>query len=333
MGFIKDAYNNVVDSVSGLWNTGKETVEDITNGVMYTVPDSTLKQDQYDFTYRAFPNDLGNSNIGHYMVININVPVNLTGSSARTSINADINTRLEEFSKVDVLRFNKDVPSYGANPRGQRSIPRYTRRIKESIALFMPSPLVYTTLNDYSDINLTPLMGGVVGGLLSDAVSVATGVTGGAGSATATAVSNIVSAAPKLAGYPINPRVEVLFSNTKLRQFQFEVLMAPRNLKESQTIQEIIKSLRYYAAPELGGGLGITWIPPAEFDITFYNKGKENTMLPRINTCVLDVIDVDYAPHSGIYSTFSNGHPVSVRLALKFTELEVNHKLRVLQGF
>jgi hypothetical protein len=329
MAWYTDLFNTATDAI----NDTSQRLEEIKNGVLYTVPDSTLKQDQYDFTYRAFPNDLGNSNIGHYMVININVPVNLTGSSVRTNINANINTKLEDFSKVDVLRFNADVPSFGAPQRGFASVPRYTRRIRESVALFMPSPLAYTSMNDYSEINLTPLVGGVVGGLVSDAVSVATGVTGGAGSSTAGAVSSLIEAAPKLAGYPINPRVEVMFSNTRLRQFMFEVLMAPRNQKESETIQEIIKTLRYYSAPELGGGLSLTWIPPAEFDITFYNKGEENTKLPRINTCVLDRIDVDYAPHGGMYSTFSNGHPVSVRMTLAFTEIEVNHKLRVLQGF
>ena len=52
----------------------------------------------------------------------------------------------------------------------------------------------------------------------------------------------------------------------------------------------------------------------------------------RINTCVLERCEVDYAP-SGVYSTFTNGHPVAVRLSLGFREIEPVHKKRILQGF
>jgi hypothetical protein len=110
--------------------------------------------------------------------------------------------------------------------------------------------------------------------------------------------------------------------------------MAPRNLKESESIKKIIETLRFHSAAELDKNtLGFTFIPPAEFDITFYNKGVENTNIPRINTCVLNVIEVDYSPASGVYSTFSNGHPVAVRLSLGFTEVEPLHKTRIMQGF
>jgi hypothetical protein len=98
-------------------------------------------------------------------------------------------------------------------------------------------------------------------------------------------------------------------------------------------MKAIIRTLRFHAAPELDSvTAGFTYIPPAEFDITFFNKGVENTAIPRINTCVMDRIEVDYAP-TGVYSTFSNGHPVAARLSLGMREIEVVHKRRVLQGF
>jgi hypothetical protein len=94
----------------------------------------------------------------------------------------------------------------------------------------------------------------------------------------------------------------------------------------------LFRSLRYHAAPELGPG-GFWFVPPAEFDITFFRQGVENRNLPRINTCVLERIDIDYAPQSGIYSTFKDGQPLAVRLSLGFREIEILHKRRVLQGF
>jgi hypothetical protein len=115
--------------------------------------------------------------------------------------------------------------------------------------------------------------------------------------------------------------------------------MAPRNVQESETIKEIIRILRYNSAPELGGSFfgtvsaGFTYIPPAEFDITIYHKNIPNPHIPRINTCVLTVIEVQYDPTDGIFSTFSNGHPVAVRMTLGFQEIEPLHKKRINEGF
>jgi hypothetical protein len=137
---------------------------------------------------------------------------------------------------------------------------------------------------------------------------------------------------------PINPAVEVIFSTTYLRSFNFTFNFAPRNEQESLALQAIIRTLRFHAAPEIntggagGYGIGLTWIPPAEFDITFFNKGVENFALPRINTCVLERIDVNYSPFDR-YATFSNGHPVAVNMMLQFREVEVIHKARVVKGF
>jgi hypothetical protein len=111
----------------------------------------------------------------------------------------------------------------------------------------------------------------------------------------------------------------------------FEVFLLPRSEKEVESVKNIIRTLRYYAAPEITLA-GFAFVPPADFDITFFQAGKENTNLPRINTCVLDRIDVDYSPEQS-YSTFANGHPVAVRLSLGFREVEILHKERVLQGF
>ena len=307
--------------------------------------DNTLGQSEYDFTYRVFPNDLNNDDVGHYMVININVPVFALTSGARTSYEGTaFNQTIDknQWSKVDALRFGNAQNVGGVTPilgmnalrTEMLSIPRFTRRIKESIAMFMPSPIIFNTTNEYQETSLTALAGGLLTAGISAATAARFGKDVGAGvesllNSTGQGIGKLSS----LAGYPINPRVEVMFSKTNLRQFVFEFLMAPRNVEESETMKAIIRTLRYHSAPELDSVTsGFTWIPPAEFDITFYNRGKENTNIPRINTCVLDRIEVDYTP-TGKYSTFSNGHPVAARLSLGMREIEVVHKRRVLQGF
>lgn len=328
-----------------------------------------LSQSRYKFNSSIFPADLGRSDQGHYMIININVQTkNGTRELAGTQVDKFYNDpngkkadNLREPSKIDKLRFGTQGNSGGVNRFIQNllpfpyrfvssiqnllpvqsggpgqvavAVPRTTTRIAESIAMHMPTPLVFNTQNVYEEVSLTALAGKLgikaasfVGGMLP----------GEAGKY----LGNIVSGAGQLAGQvlqlaqsPINPMVEILFSNVVQRQFTFELLLAPRNEDESNIIKNIIKTLRFHAAPEVGSLGGLLWIPPDEFDITFYNKGTENPHLLRINTCVLERIEVDYAPTSGIYSTFRNGHPVAVRLSLGFRELEPLHKERIRQGF
>jgi hypothetical protein len=350
---IQDAWNYLTGAVENIGSTIGEADLRSTNLFDYNIDDNTLDQSEYDFRYRTFPADLANDYVGHYVVININVPVFARSGEARTSYGGarfGQNILENEFSKVDTLRFGNAMNVGGTSPiTGQPtlnaeplSIPRYTRRIKESIAMFMPNPVIFNTTNEFQEISLTAMASGllsgagaIVGGFIGGARGGVEGAQGGsaAGGNLVSGAGNIIGQTSSILGYPINPRVEVLFSKTNLRQFVLEFLMAPRNEQESENMKAIIRTLRFHSAPELDTSTaGFTWIPPAEFDVTFFDKGRENTNIPRINTCVLDRIEVDYAP-TGVYSTFSNGHPVAARLSLGMREVEVVHKRRVLQGF
>jgi hypothetical protein len=313
-----------------------------------------LGQSEYDFQYLVFPNDLGKEDNGHYMIININVPIRnteVTAAGRYTGIQGFGKLLPNELSKVDQLRFPGNLnPGWtagiGGGDNGDRSalsIPRRTRRITKSIALHMPTPLVYNTHNAYEEISLSALAGKLgtaglaalfsAGGAAFANVSKAIGA-GQAVRTIAEAGGKIVSLGSKILQSPINPAVEILFANTLVRQFTLEVMMAPRNEQESINMHNIIKTMRFHGAPEISDALlnGLFWIPPAEFDITFFNKGVENMNILRINTCVLERIEIDYAP-TGVYSTFRNGHPVAARMSMGFRELEPIHKKRVLQGF
>lgn len=309
-----------------------------------------LAQSKYDFSYKVFPDTVGMDDVGHYMIININVPVDVslrgttTIRTGLTGIEGEATLLANELSKVDTLRYRDGLISPGQYiPRGF-ALERDTRRIAESIALYMPTPLVYNGQNMYQEVSLTALAGEALMGaagfgfnylktIAKSATDSMESVLGGQSKPVSDASGSVVGTLARLGGYPINPAVEILFANTPQRQFVFEFLLAPRNEKESLSLQSIIKTLRFHAAPELSlATQGFFWIPPAEFDITFMNKGEENMNILRINTCVLERCEVDYAP-SGIYSTFRNGHPVAVRLSLGFREIEPIHKKRVRQGF
>lgn len=311
--------------------------------------DSNLLQDTYDFTQRVFPSDIGESSYnGHYIVININVQ----DESQYATVNKNpIFSPTEELSKVDSLRYNIDThyrlsEGQDASTGNSFTRPRFTKRVKESIALYMPnSELSYSDVHTYEEISLTSFAVAAAGGL---AKFVGAGVAGGIGRAFGLggaaaagagslidATGQVIGSIAQLTGSPINPKAEVLFANTGQREFTFDFLFAPSNEKESRELEQIIRTLRFHAAPELRANSSLAsffFVPPSEFDITFFYRGKENRAIPRINTCVLTRCDVSVAP-GGTYSTFYNGHPVQVRMMLQFRETEIVHKLRVLQGF
>jgi hypothetical protein len=99
-------------------------------------------------------------------------------------------------------------------------------------------------------------------------------------------------------------------------------------------VQKIIERFRFHQAPELErypnsktqSGL---LIPPSEFDIKFFYAGKQNPNIPPISTCVLQSIQVNYAPRGWTaYESIGDndpalgrtGMPVAIQMSLGFRE-------------
>lgn len=240
---------------------------------------------KYQFSYDAFPEDLGSSYYGHFMT--------MTAMIGDGTI---------------------------VTPTGPIS-PATPNRSVYAVAMFIPSAesgsgIVYEQKNEYTDIKLANLGGKFIGALSG-------------GSAGGDLGSNLMS----YLGHPINPGVEVLYRSTELREFQFFFLMSPQSEKESIAMQNIIKKLRMFAAPKLNQNSGgILFNTPAEWEIKFYNKGQENTNIPKIRRCVLTDIFVDFTPQ-GEWSTFRNGHPVTAKLGLSFKEMEIIHRDFIEAGY
>ena len=189
--------------------------------------------------------------------------------------------------------------------------------IADSIQIFVPgggqSNFSYQQAHLYSDVKLARIA--------TDAVGVGGGV-------------DVPSyAAQKLLGKTLNPGVDILFQSTTLRTFQFNFILAPKNANESTQMFNIVKALRYHAAPEFALG-NLAFNVPSEFQIRFFyidgnRKMTENTRIPKIAKCVLERIDVDYAGVNGEWSTFADGNPVSCMITTQFKEMEIIDKIRI----
>ena len=160
-------------------------------------------------------------------------------------------------------------------------------------------------------------------------------------------MSEYVSAAETvlgLMGTPLNPKIEVMYEHTSLREFKFNFLFAPESESESQQVESICRRLRYHSSPTMSGiasSQGLFMIGPSKIEIDYHtlvngswqpNKGS-NPTIPRIYEGVIDAIQVNYAPADGVYSTFMNGYPVATELTMSFRETRIIDKDLINQGY
>lgn len=135
----------------------------------------------------------------------------------------------------------------------------------------------------------------------------------------------------------VNPKMELIYTSPDFRRFSFDFMFYPRSEIEATQVQDIIQRLRFHQAPELDSGTaGFFLVPPSEFDIEFYYNGRINDNIPKISTCVLGSIDIDYAPNGfsayespeslGVPKYGSTGMPYAIRMTLSFQETEIMTK-------
>jgi hypothetical protein len=149
-------------------------------------------------------------------------------------------------------------------------------------------------------------------------------------------------------GVIVNPRLEKLFKQKDMRNFQFSWELYPRNEDELKAIRELVYTFRYHAHPAkdetvVGTEPSNTQINlrvPAEFAVKFMSysnrDGKstfqENPYLPKIARCVITNISVDYTANS-VYSSFKNDGPTAVTLTISMSEIAAHTREIVEKGF
>jgi hypothetical protein len=136
------------------------------------------------------------------------------------------------------------------------------------------------------------------------------------------------SAAFGLAG---NPKKEQIFKNVDFRSFQFDYQFFPRNTDEAKAVLEIINTFKYHMHPEFKDPGEFLYIYPSEFDIAYYNNGKENDKIHRHTSCVLTEMNINYTPN-GQFNTFDNGMPTQINITLSFRELSLLTKDKIKDG-
>jgi len=231
---------------------------------------------------------------------------------------------------------------------------RTTKRTTDTIALYMPDTLAFTQSQNYAGLELGGGLAATLGAGFSGAQNILNSDMSNIDKANyalknatpfvLNALANRTGQAGRavfagFTGTTVNPMMEVIYSAPEFRSFRFDFMFYPRSSIEAKEVQNIIQRIRFHQAPEVlgnnsAGGLGGYFlVPPSEFDIKFYYNGTENENIPSISTCVLQTVDVDYAPNGfAAYEVLedknvpkwgSTGMPVGIRLGLVFKETQI----------
>ena len=121
-------------------------------------------------------------------------------------------------------------------------------------------------------------------------------------------------------GEILNPNMELLFNGVNLRSFKFSFKLTPRSQKEAEEIRDIITFFKFNMAPAVGENATFLQTP-STFQL-YYKRGiEEHPYLNQFKECALTDMSVNYTGEN-VYSTYSDGSPVSYILDLGFKELQ-----------
>lgn len=284
------------------------------------------------------------SEVGNFVSNQAGKIDSLTGSTVASGIVSGIKNIVGGlgFNKTTVLSgngaatqsiINRNVKSLQLNG-GKLSQTKHTGDV---IALYMPDTLQFGFRQNYDELSLTSNMAGLVGTSAAEQIMEGGDIEKFKDAVKAflarkgEGLGDIGRAGAFLGfGAVINPMLEVIYRSPSFRSFDYIFKFYPRSEREAIEVQKIINLLQFHQAPEIrtDGSIGML-IPPSEFDIKFYYSGKENDNIPKIGSCVLKDIQVNYAPQGwsayevpGQSATLGGtGMPVGIEMTLSFQEV------------
>ncbi len=140
----------------------------------------------------------------------------------------------------------------------------------------------------------------------------------------------------------LNPHLEAIFEKINMREFSYTFRFTPKNEREVDTVDKIIKLFKFHMMPEkpIDAAIGRYLTMPSEFEIHYMYKGVENTWLPFVSNSVLTNVSLSYGP-GGQFQTFrpkatpdgSAPPPTEIEMKLDFMETEAMTKEKIMEGY
>jgi len=300
-----------------------------------------------------YPRDLSSSQRGHYVQFTIKKIKEITFDDVERFISSGFNSvtsairsdqQHEEYftstssAPTSLKQFFSDAIASGQNMSftlaeakrlgivASEAIQQLTRQSTETIGfvnLYMPETVNFSYQSQYNGLSLmqavastpyVPLVGKIASGINS------------------IMENSAVKLLLNRAGYVFNPQQQLLFEGIDFRTFQMSFTFSPVSKEEADDVSRIIQMFRMYAAPQIvREAAGMFFVPPAVFEIDFLQNGKRNPNINRIETCVIDNIDVNYAPNG--WAAHEDGQPVQTTLTISFKENVLIDRDKISQGY
>jgi hypothetical protein len=153
----------------------------------------------------------------------------------------------------------------------------------------------------------------LAGGLMGNALGATVGAAVGG-------LPQVISGLGSSANIALNSHMAVLFDGMGFRSFQFSYRFVPRNIKETESLRELIHVLKQTMHPSLPSTNKFLFEYPDEFEIQFAYAIRP--WMFKIKRCVLKNMEVNYNG-DGVPRFFDNGSPVVVDINLTFQEVEI----------
>jgi len=193
------------------------------------------------------------------------------------------------------------------------------------ISLYMPEAFNLATSIQYdTTTSIATSMGAIP--LLGKLVKGTTNIAEGAG-------NEAFKVALNRAGFVFNPQRQVLFQGIEFRQFNMSFTFTPYSQAEAEQVKQIIQKFRMYASPKRNPEIvgNMFWVPPAIFDIDFRMNGAHNKHLPKLQKCIINNIDVNYAPNG--WTTHTDGAPIQTIMTLDLQEIYLVGRDQISDGY
>ena len=131
-------------------------------------------------------------------------------------------------------------------------------------------------------------------------------------------------------GIARNPRTEMLFKAPSLRQLSLTWKLMPTNQQESNTIFQMIKTMRAHSYPSTQG-TDFAFTFPDIFQIDFITKSGGEAKMIKFAKAYCTSITTNYGPSGPAF--FKGGDPVEIDLTMTFQETEVQTRESIEEGF
>jgi len=226
----------------------------------------------------------------------------------------------------------------GLNSLTGGKLSKQQKRLKKAIALHVPNQLSIRYTMDWSAEETAAYQMAATGGTELVKAMTTGNLKNATGTVNAIVSSLALSKGPQAAalsaqsGLAANPLKENLFKSVEFRTFSLDYKFFPRNSAEAKNVLNIIKEFKIHMHPEYKDTNNFVFIYPSEFDIFYYNNGKENLNLHRHTSCVLTDMNVNYTPN-GMFNAFSDGMPTQIDVTLSFKELAILTKKQIEENY